>query len=122
MEVVPLKKISLFLYIMLSIILVSGCASKMTEGSGDWAYPFVIWQDDIFEVLEEEIDADQIDQEIGEVKRYSDTEGIYGNGFSNKLLVGTKLYRVKNIDISDFIAVRIGEIYKKARDKGRYRG
>lgn len=120
-----MKKNVITTYIILLTFLLSGCGNPVdtpgAKSSADWAYWFVVWNGDVYEILEEEIKPDIIDKEIGEVKQYSDVEGIYGNGFSNKYPAGTKLFSVKGIERSDYIAIQIeGGIYIKAKDKGKY--
>jgi len=122
-----LKRFSFLLCTILSIILVSGCGNQEkilgSNSSADWAYNFVIWNDDIYEITEDKIEPNKIRIEIGEVKKYSDFEGIYGNGFSNKYPAGTKLYSVKDVETSDYIALQIEEgLFIKAIDKGKYGG
>ncbi|RAW16894.1 hypothetical protein DC345_07265 [Paenibacillus taichungensis] len=122
-----MKGFSIFLCTVLSIILISGCGTKVSSpgsnSSTDWAYNFVVWNDDIYEILNEEIKSEEIDKEIGEVRKNSDFEGTYGDGFSNKYPVGTKLFKIKKVKTSEYIAIQIEEgIYLKAEDKGKYGG
>ena len=122
---IELKKISIFLCIVLSVFFTAGCGSQdspRSQSSADWAYNFVVWNDDIYEVLKIQIDPGKIDNELGEVKQYSDFEGTYGNGFSNKYPVGTKLFKIKGINTSDYIAIQTEEGFLKAEDKGKYGG
>lgn len=119
-----LKGLSIFLCTVLSILFISGCGIQDNQGSissADWAYNFVVWNDDIYEILNEEINPEEIDIEIGQVKQYSDIEGTYGNGFSNKYPVGTKLFKIKEVKASEYIAIQTeAGIYIKAEDKGKY--
>jgi hypothetical protein len=114
----------ILIYILLAIVFISGCGSQgsaVSNSSADWAYSFVIWNDDIYEILEEEANPEEIGEEIGEVKQYSDFEGIYSNGFSNKYPEGTKLYKVNGVKTSEYIAIKTGEEqYIKAKDNGKY--
>lgn len=65
----------------------------------------------------------EIEDEIGEVKQYSDYEGIYSNGFSNKYPVGTKLYKIKGIDTAENIAIESEQgRYINAKNNGKYKG
>ncbi|MHA7584298.1 hypothetical protein ACX12E_28515 [Paenibacillus vandeheii] len=120
-----MKRISIFLCIVFSILF-AGCGeqnSPRSNSSADWAYNFVVWNNDIYEILKIQFEPEQIDKEIGEVKQYSDFEGTYGNSFSNKYPVGTKLYSIKDIETSDYIAIKTQEgIFIKAEDKGKYGG
>ncbi|MFS0727656.1 hypothetical protein [Paenibacillus sp. 1P07SE] len=121
-----MKKLTILLC-LLSIISISGCGnpkiSTGTNSSADWAYSFVIWNDDIYEITDEKIDQDQIGKELGEIKQFSDTEGIYDNGFSNRYPPGTKLYSIKGVELSEYIAIRNeDDSYIKAIDQGKYGG
>lgn len=105
--------------------MISGCRSQespSSEGSSaDWAYNFVVWNGDIYEVLNEEVNNSEIEEAIGEIKQYSDYEGIYSDGFSNKYQVGTKLYKIKGLETSENIAIETKEgHYINAKGKGKY--
>lgn len=121
-----MKGVSIVLCFLLCLVFMSGCKSQPRSYAGasaDWAYNFVVWNDDIYEILKEEIGADKIDEKIGEIKQYSDVEGTYSNGFSNKYPVGTKLYSIKDVKVSDYIAIQTAEgLYIKAKDNGKYGG
>ncbi|MFD0959635.1 hypothetical protein [Paenibacillus chungangensis] len=112
------------MYVLLIIVFITGCGasgSSVPKSSPDWAYSFVIWNENIYEILEDEVSSEVIGEEIGEIKQYSDFEGTYSNGFSNKYPVGTKLYTINGIEISDFIAIKLGENkYIKAKSNGKY--
>lgn len=119
-----LKRIALFFSVML-MIAASGCNPPDTPGSAssaDWAIYFVVWNNDLYEILDTTIEAEQIDSEIGEVKQYSDVEAIYGNGFSNRYPAGTKLYKITDTEPSEYIAIQTEGTYVKAKNNGRYGG
>ncbi|MFD2657728.1 hypothetical protein [Gracilibacillus thailandensis] len=83
-----------------------------------WAYPFVVWDDHTYEVVDESIT--NIVEEIGEVTRYSDMETYSGN-FSNAYPKGTKYYSIHGVSTEEAIAVEISEgEYKKAVRKGEF--
>lgn len=113
------------IFLTLVLLLISGCTPKeerppsMTDISASWAYSFVIWDENTFVVTEEEVNPEQIEKEIGEVKQYFDREGTYGDGFSNIYPVGTKLYKIKEVVTSDSIAV---ETQDHKIIKANYRG
>lgn len=112
------------MYLLLTFVFISGCGvsgSSVSKSSADWAYNFVIWDDDIYEIQEDEVSPEDIGEEIGEIKQYSDSEGIYSNGFSNKYPEGTKLYSIDGVETSEYIAIKLGEKqYIKAKDNGKY--
>lgn len=122
-----MKNNKIILCCLFLLILVSGCSSKVSpnsqESSADWAFPFVVWNEDIYQIQNEEVNKSEIEDEIGEVKQYSDFEGIYSNGFSNKYLVGTKLYKIKGIDTAENIAIESEQgQYINAKNNGKYKG
>ena len=83
-----------------------------------WAYPFVVWQNYIYVVSEE--DVTEIDKEIGKVTKYSDMESLSGN-FSNMFKKGTKYYSIKGISTDEAIAVEESDgQYIKADREGKY--
>lgn len=87
------------------------------------SFNFVVWNEDIYEIQNEEVNKSEIEDEIGEVKQYSDYEGIYSNGFSNKYAVGTKLYKMKGIETGENIAIEAEQgRYIIAKNNGKYKG
>ncbi|MGR6543400.1 hypothetical protein [Paenibacillus tundrae] len=97
--------------LFLAIIVISGCRA-MDEGTGSsssWAYSFVVWNNHTYNITNEPLTKDEIDHDIGHVRQYSDKEGSYEDGFSNKYPVGTKLYKVKGVETTEYIAVEIQE-------------
>lgn len=121
-----MKNKQIILCSLLLFILVSGCSYKQSpssqESSADWAFPFVVWNEDIYEIQNEEVNKSEIEDEICEVKHYSDFEGIYSNGFSNEYAVGTKLYKIKGIDTAENIAIESEQgRYINAKNNGKYK-
>ncbi|WP_209445791.1 LPXTG cell wall anchor domain-containing protein [Paenibacillus etheri] len=88
----------------------------------DWAYSFVVYSGDIYEISPDElVPSDKIDKKIGQVTRYSDHEGTYNGNFSNTYPKGTPYYSIKNIDPKEIIAIKTNEAeFVKAINKGRY--
>jgi len=116
---------SLILASMLLIsVLISGCSSPekpINGSSADWAFNFVVWNNNLYELLKEDVTPKEIGNQVGEVKQYSDKEGTYSDGFSNEYPVGTKLYSINDVNSSDYIAVEVKEgIYRKAKNHGEY--
>lgn len=107
------------------VMLLIGCGKQpnmlKSSSSADWAYSFLVWDNDTYEILNETAGLEEIEKEIGEVKKYSDVEGTYGNGFSNKFKAGTKLYKIKDVSTSKYIAVQTeADHYIKAKNRGKY--
>ena len=118
-----MKKTACMALILLFSLALSACnkgASPSNQSSADWAYGFVVWNDDSYEHIKEEVTKEEIERSIGEVNKYSDHEGIYSNGFSNVFRKGTKLYKMKGIDIDQFIAAELDGKYFKLKDNGKY--
>lgn len=57
----------------------------------------------------------KIDYEIGAIKKHSTNESSnLPNLFSNKYKIGTKLFKIKNVETNDYIAVQDDNMYYKA--------
>lgn len=73
-----------------------------------WAYPFVVWNGKVYEVMQEEIIKDSdIERIIGRVvTKPNDMTGEYYGNASNYYPRGTKYYKIKGIPTSTAIAVK----------------
>jgi hypothetical protein len=73
-----------------------------------WAYPFVVWNGNVYEVKDERVTPSAIGKNIGEVETKPDemTGEYYGNA-SNVYPEGTKYYEIKGVSTSEAIAVEI---------------
>lgn len=107
-----------FIIVILALITLMPISSI----SADWAYSFVVYSGDIYEISDDElIPPDEIDKKIGQVTRYSDHEGTYSGNFSNTYHKGTPYYSIKNIDPKEIIAIKTHEAeFVKAINKGHY--
>lgn len=103
-----MKKIS-FLAILLFLFIASPVQAL------SWAYPFVAWNGNVYEVKEEEIlQESEVGEIIGEVKTQADdmTGNYYGDA-SNLYPIGTKYYEIAGTPTSEAIAVEVdGELLK----------
>lgn len=62
-----------------------------------------------------------IENELGEVTKYSDIEGIYSSNFSNAYKKGTKFYSIKGISSEEAIAIQEPDgKYRKLVNNGKY--
>lgn len=87
----------------------------------DWASRFVVYAGDMYEVTDETVSPDDIENEIGKVTRYSDKEGTYAGNFSNTFPKGTAYYSIINLDVQEAIAILTSDgTYIKAVNKGHY--
>lgn len=104
-----MKRITLLLLILIFAIVPS--AQALT-----WAYGFVVWDGNVYEVKEEEILPDNdIGKVIGEVKTQANdmTGNHYGNA-SNYYPKGTKYYEIAGTSTSEAIAVEVENHWLKA--------
>lgn len=85
----------------------------------DWIDDFVVYQGNIYVISEKSVEA--IDKEIGKIdKKISDSK-IHSGTISNKYPRGTRLYQIKNIDISESIAIEVSkDEYVLANYKSKY--
>jgi hypothetical protein len=75
-----------------------------------WAYPFVVWDGNVYEVTEEKVPESQIEKKIGEVEtRPDDMTGDYYGNASNEYPIGTKYFEIKDLPADEGIAVEIAE-------------
>lgn len=113
-----MRSTKLFLGIIAVIIITVGCNRN---SSTSWAFQFVVLNNITYQVTDEKIEQEAIEMKIGKVTKYSDKEGAYSNGFSNKYKKGTELFKIKGIDISKYIAVKdTDNTYIKLENKGKY--
>ncbi|OPA78682.1 hypothetical protein BVG16_12530 [Paenibacillus selenitireducens] len=68
----------------------------------------IIFQGLNYKVTNEEINDQDIEQKVGEVKSYSNKSGEHYvvDAFSNAYQVGTELYKIKDKDVSEAIVVK----------------
>lgn len=109
-----------FFCIVIAIVFISGCSNSnpFDNSSADWAFEFVVWDGYIYQLSEEYVE--NIDEEIGEVTKYSDMEGTYSGNFSNTYEKGTKYYAIQGISTEEAIAIEDKGKYKKAIRNGKY--
>ncbi|MEO3944276.1 hypothetical protein [Gorillibacterium sp. CAU 1737] len=89
--------------------------------SAKWASSFVVYAGDLYEVLDEPVSIQEINQKIGEVTRYSTHEGTYSGNFSNVYPKGTPYYSMHKRDPKEAIAVQVKEnAYLLAINQGHY--
>jgi len=107
-----------FIIVILAIV----ALMPMRSMNADWAYSFVVYSGDIYEISDDDlIPSNDIDKKIGQVTRYSDHEGTYSGNFSNIYPKGTPYYSIKNIDPKEIIAIKTHEAeFVKAINKGQY--
>lgn len=107
-----------FIIVILAIV----ALMPMRSMNADWAYSFVVYAGDIYEISDDElISSNEIDKKIGQVTRYSDHEGTYSGNFSNIYPKGTPYYSIKDIDPKEIIAIKTHKAeFVKAINRGQY--
>jgi len=88
-----------------------------------WAYPFVVYDENVYVVSETHIEPNNIGKKIGDVSKYSDLEGTYSGNFSNQFPKGTEYYEIKGLTAKEAIAIKESkESFIKAINNGKYAG
>jgi hypothetical protein len=72
----------------------------------------VVWHENLYGVSTETVTSDEIGDAIGEVRR--NTNQLEKNGDSSSITVGSKLYKIKNTNEFEVLAVKINDEYYKA--------
>ena len=88
----------------------------MTASALSWAYAFVVYNGNVYEVTDQVVSESEIDQQIGEVtSKPDDQTGDYNGDASNFYEIGTKYYEMKGTSQKKAIAVENGNgQFKKA--------
>lgn len=95
-----MKKITLFLFII--ILLTNSSVQALS-----WAYPFVVWSGNVYEVTDKEVIDSLIGKRIGEVKtKPNDMTGNYYGNASNYYPKGTEYFEISGISTDTAIAVK----------------
>lgn len=72
-----------------------------------WAYPFVVWSGNVYEVTDEEVIDSLTGKLLGEVKtKPNDMTGYYYGNASNLFPKGTEYFEISGISTSTAIAVK----------------
>ncbi|MGY3718639.1 hypothetical protein ACWE42_24300 [Sutcliffiella cohnii] len=95
-----MKKYLLFL-ISTSLLFFSGCSS-----STSWAFQFVNYNGVNYILTDEEVSEEEIEEKIGEVQQYLETEQDSLDLSSNIYPKGTEIYSIKGIKVEEHIAVK----------------
>lgn len=99
--------ITLFIMIVMSAFLV-GCTQTATKAS--YASSF-IFEDIQYYPTTETVTKDNLGEQIGEIQKQV-IPTPKNNGESNVYPVGTKIYKIKGVDVKDSVAVYFKEIHK----------
>ncbi|MGD6896710.1 hypothetical protein [Bacillus infantis] len=75
-----------------------------------WAYPFVVWDGNVYEVTNENVPESLIGENIGEVEtRPDDMTGKYYGNASNEYQIGTNYFEIMDLPTDEGIAVEIAD-------------
>ncbi|MGE7667007.1 hypothetical protein ACQKMN_14960 [Ureibacillus composti] len=87
-----------------------------TASALSWAYAFVVYNGNVYEVTDEVVSVSEVDGQIGEVKSKPDDQtGDYYGDASNFYEIGTPYYEMKGTSKTEAIAVENGDgQFKKA--------
>ncbi|KAA0547031.1 hypothetical protein FZW96_13690 [Bacillus sp. BGMRC 2118] len=97
-----MKRIVLF-------IIVFSLLNSIPANALSWAYPFVVNEGKVYEVLENKpVRSEDIGNEIGEVKtKANEYNGRYYGNASNYYDKGTKYYKIQGTSVGKAIAVEV---------------
>jgi len=117
----------MLMVIVLSVLMLTACGKRTEDNaagkiSADWAFYFVVYNDAIYRVTDDRA-VEHVRREIGEVEQYSDLETTAHQGvtFSNQFTVGSKLYEISEVPISEAIAIETGtDQFQKLVYEGQY--
>lgn len=91
------------------------CSNSNQPNIQSWAFNVVTWNHGVYRITNQT--TTEIDKEIGTIKKYSTKESSdLPNLFSNKYKKGTKLFKIKNVETNEYIAVQDDDdgVYYKA--------
>lgn len=95
-----MKKILIFFFL---ILLMTTSVHALS-----WAYPFVVWDGNVYEVSKEKVSEEDIGRNIGKVKtKPNDMTGGYYGDASNAYPIGTNYFEIKGKPTSIVIAVEV---------------
>lgn len=108
-----MKRASVF--ILTLKLFLAACSNSGHSELQSWAFDVVTWKNGIYKVTNETVTTTEVEIEIGIIKKHSTNESSeLPNLFSNKYKKGTKLFKVKNVETTDYITVKDDETYYKA--------
>ncbi|NOU98545.1 hypothetical protein [Paenibacillus planticolens] len=111
------KRLIIFLLNVLLLGILSSCTdTKKPEVSDSQSLKIIIFQGLNYRVSDEKVDDQGIEQKVGEVKSYSNKSGEHYvvDAFSNAYQIGTELYKIKDNDVKEAIAVKTEDTFLKA--------
>ena len=114
-------RIKYLFFLLIAFAFLSGCSNDSSAviniSLASWHSDFVVWDGYTYQLRDEYVE--NVDEEIGEVTMYTDTEGTYSGNFSNVYEKGTKYYAIQGISTEEAIAIEEGGKYRKAIRAGK---
>lgn len=101
--------------VFIIILLLVGCKQQTNT---DWAIHFVVWNENIYEIKKDK--KVEVEKEIGSVEKHIEKEDNYEGTFSNLLIEGSKLYKIKGKNTNESIGVELEGEYVEAEYDGKY--
>lgn len=105
--------------IVILLLFLIGCSAQGVETPPDtsWAFPAIHMNGQIYQLTHDNVD--RVENLIGEIESYAEDETQEGyKNFSNELPIGTKLYKIPDVDPSEAIAYeKDGEYFKAVASK-----
>jgi hypothetical protein len=113
-------KLLCVLLLFVCALVTTSCSGNSSSGSsGDWKFKSVIWKGDLYVASTDVVT--EVENEIGAIEEYSDDENFKPSKiFSNKYPVGTKLFKIPGISISESFAIEYENKYIVANNSGKY--
>ncbi|MEC0126686.1 hypothetical protein [Paenibacillus pabuli] len=100
-------------FMLTSMLFLVACSNSNHGELQSWAFDVVTWKNGVYKVTNETVT--EVEEEIGIIKKHSTNENNdLPNLFSNKYKKGTKLFKIKNFETTDYIAVKDNDTYYKA--------
>ncbi len=104
------------LVILCVLFVLAGCSSMTSNKTG--SYPSTVaWHNILYGLSATEVTAQDIGKQIGQIERRV-APMPKKNGDANDKPVGSLLFEIKGIDVSDVIAVKVNDTYFRASKMG----
>ena len=101
-------------FMLATMLFLAACSNSSHGELQSWAFDVVTWDNGVYKVTDEVVS--EVGDEVGIIKKHSTNESSdLPNLFSNKYKKGTKLFKIKNIETIDYIAVLDNGTYYKAK-------
>ncbi|MBR2563619.1 MAG: hypothetical protein IKE29_03255 [Paenibacillus sp.] len=104
-----------FTLILTFMFCLVACSNLGHSEIQSWAFDVVTWDHGVYKVTNEKVSETEVEIEIGIIKKHSTNESDeLPDLFSNKYKKGTRLFKVKNIETTNYISVQDNDTYYQA--------